>query len=59
MAKQLLRPHLFKPASLTLLTSATAFLLLLFASFCCSAQTDQGAITGVVQDPTGAVIPNA
>src|SRR5580698_3257703 len=59
MAKQLLRPHLFKPASLTLLTSATAFLLLLLMSTDSSAQTDQGAITGVVQDSSGAVIPNA
>ncbi|MGB6133355.1 MAG: TonB-dependent receptor [Acidobacteriaceae bacterium] len=32
--------------------------LMLFAAPC-SAQTDQGAITGVVQDASGAVIPNA
>ena len=33
--------------------------LLLLTSPYSSAQTDQGAITGVVQDSTGAVIPNA
>lgn len=32
--------------------------LALFAAHC-SAQTDQGAITGIVQDTSGAVIPNA
>jgi hypothetical protein len=33
----------------------------MFLSLCTGvhAQVDQGAITGVVQDPTGAVIPNA
>ena len=46
-------------------TAFTAFVatviiatLMLFAAPC-SAQTDQGAITGVVQDASGAVIPNA
>jgi hypothetical protein len=33
-------------------------MVMAFAS-CCSAQTDQGAITGIVQDPSGAMIPNA
>ena len=36
-----------------------AAVLLLLPTSRCLARTDQGAITGVVQDPTGAVIPNA
>lgn len=38
--------------------SLTIATVMLFA-VACSAQTDQGAITGVVQDASGAVIPNA
>jgi hypothetical protein len=60
MAKQLFsRPSFSKRPTSTLLSSALALLLTLLTSLHCSAQTDQGAITGVVQDPTGAVIPNA
>lgn len=56
----LLRPNSSKFPSVTVLASAavTIFLLLLMPSFS-PAQTDQGAITGVVQDSTGAVIPDA
>jgi hypothetical protein len=59
MTKQFLRPSSSKRLNLTLLASAVAaMLLLLLTSPYSSAQTDQGAITGVVQDSTGAVIPN-
>ncbi len=38
---------------------STAMCMLLLALPRASAQVDQGSITGTVQDPTGAVIPNA
>src|SRR6202035_466875 len=56
MVNQFLRPSISK--SYSFLASAAAALLLLTPSYSI-AQTDQGAITGVVQDSTGAVIPNA
>ena len=56
MVNRFLRPSISKRASF--LASAAAALLLLTSAYS-SAQTDQGAITGVVQDSTGAVIPNA
>src|ERR1700756_4997279 len=60
MIKRLLRPNSSKRLSLTFLASAVAgMLLMLLTSPYSSAQTDQGAITGVVQDSTGAVITNA
>jgi hypothetical protein len=60
MIKRLLRPNSSKRLSLTFLASAVAgTLLMLLTSPYSSAQTDQGAITGVVQDSTGAVITNA
>src|SRR6266581_1252323 len=60
LAKLFLRPGISKRSSLPFLTSPIAvLLLLLLTSAYSSAQTDQGAITGVVQDSTGAVIPNA
>src|SRR4029077_19834903 len=57
MIKRLLRPNSSKRLSLAFLASAVAGMLL--TSPYSSAQTDQGAITGVVQDSTGAVITNA
>ena len=54
--KRFLRPSISKRPSF--LASAAAALLLLSSAYS-SAQTDQGAITGVVQDSTGAVIANA
>jgi len=60
MIKRLLRPNSSKRLSLTFLASTVAGMwLMLLTSPYSSAQTDQGAITGVVQDSTGAVIPNA
>jgi len=60
MIKRLLRPNSSKRLSLTFLASAVAgMLLMLLTSPSSSAQTDQGAVTGVVQDSTGAVITNA
>src|ERR1700758_4427573 len=60
MTKRFLRPSSWKRLNLTFVASAVAaMLLLLLTSPYSSAQTDQGAITGVVQDSTGAVIPNA
>src|SRR5579859_7445750 len=56
MMNRFLRPSISKRRSF--LASAAAALLLLASAYS-SAQTDQGAITGVVQDSTGAVIPNA
>jgi len=38
--------------------SIVAALVLLFPGSACLAQVDQGAITGLVQDPSGAVVPN-
>ncbi len=60
MAKLFLRPIFSKRPSVTVLASAVVAisLLLLMPSYS-PAQTDQGAITGVVQDSTGAVIPDA
>jgi len=57
MAKPFLRPSISKRFSLPVLASAAISLLLI--SPYSSAQTDQGSITGVVQDSTGAVIANA
>jgi Carboxypeptidase regulatory-like domain/TonB dependent receptor len=60
MAKPFLRPSFSKRPRLTLLASAaTAVLLQLLTSPQSFAQTDQGAITGIVQDSTGAVIAKA
>jgi hypothetical protein len=59
MAKPSLRSSIAKKISLTFLAQALAALVLLLPSADASAQTDQGAITGVVEDATGAVIPNA
>jgi len=60
MVKRFLRPSISKRFSLPFLASAAAALVLLLLTSADSlAQTDQGAITGVVQDSTGAVIPNA
>src|SRR6266702_318531 len=59
MAKLSLRPSIMKRFNLPFLSMVVAALVLLLTSADSSAQTDQGAITGVVQDSTGAVIPNA
>ena len=59
MAKQFPRPRFRKQTIQILLTSVVLAISLVLLAVRCSAQTDQGAITGVVQDPTGAVIPNA
>ena len=60
MTKLFLRPSFSKKRSVTLRGSILALLgLFLLASSNSSAQTDQGAITGVVQDSTSAVIPDA
>jgi len=56
MVNRFLRPIISK--RLSILASTAAALLLLTSAYS-SAQTDQGAITGVVADSTGAVIPNA
>src|ERR1700760_2504072 len=39
--------------------STAILMLLVFGSKPLVAQVDEGAITGTIQDPTGAVIPNA
>jgi hypothetical protein len=59
MAKPSLRPSICRRFSLLFLAPSIAVLMLLLTSADSSAQTDQGSITGVVQDSTGAVIPNA
>src|SRR5258708_5764752 len=59
MAKLSLRPSIAKRFSLPFLAPAVAALVLLLTSADSSAQTDQGSITGVVDDSSGAVIPNA
>jgi hypothetical protein len=60
MAKLFSRPSFSERPNLTLLASALAAVLFLLLTVpYCSAQTDQGAITGIVQDSSGAVIPNA
>jgi hypothetical protein len=59
MAKPSLRPSIYRRFSLLFLAQSIAALMLLLTSADSSAQTDQGSITGVVQDSTGAVIPNA
>src|SRR5271168_4360182 len=60
MTKLFLRPSSSKKPSLTLLGSVVAAMSLLLLTLPYSlAQTDQGAITGVVQDSSGAVIPDA
>src|SRR5580658_3250554 len=56
MVKRFLRPSISKKPSFLAFAAAA---LLLLASAYSSAQTDQGAITGVVQDSTGAVISNS
>ena len=53
-----LRPIPSDATHSTLLLSLMIATLLLFAARV-SAQTDQGAITGIVQDTSGAMIPNA
>ncbi len=54
----LLRPI---PSDATLSTLLTFMMIvtLIVCAACCSAQTDQGAITGIVQDKSGALIANA
>ena len=52
------RPSTSKLNLLRLLTAVLAVLLPLFAASS-HTQTDQGTITGVVQDSSGAVLPNA
>lgn len=60
MARQSLRPAtLIRTYSTFFVACMTVLLMLLAATLPCDAQTDQGAITGVVQDTSGAVIPNA
>jgi hypothetical protein len=55
MVNRFLRPiNLMRPIFL-----AFAVVVLLLTADSSSAQTDQGAITGVIQDSTGAVIANA
>jgi outer membrane receptor protein involved in Fe transport len=56
----MLKSNLLRPSSsyATLRAFLMIAMVVAFAS-CCSAQTDQGAITGIVQDPSGAMIPNA
>ena len=49
-------PRLFKSFGFITLT---ALLLLLIQSPRLFGQVDEGSITGTVQDPTGAVVPNA
>jgi hypothetical protein len=44
---------------LSLTLSTLVLLLLLMQSHCVFGQVDEGAITGTVQDPSSAVIPNA
>jgi len=56
MVEKLLRPSISKRPSF--LAFAAASLMLLISVYS-SAQTDQGAITGIVQDSSGAVIANA
>src|SRR5580692_6380385 len=56
MVNRFLRPSISKKRSF--LTFSAAALLLLTSAYS-AAQTDQGAITGVVQDSSGAVIANA
>ena len=57
MAKPSSRPNILKRFGLPYLAPATILLLLM--PVYSSAQTDQGSITGVVDDSSGAVIPNA
>ncbi len=59
MARILLRPATSTRINSTFLVTGLALLSLLLAAPPCSAQTDQGSITGVVQDTSGALIPNA
>jgi Carboxypeptidase regulatory-like domain/TonB-dependent Receptor Plug Domain len=59
MEKLTLRPSIAKRFRRRILASAVSALALFLTSTYSSAQTDQGAITGVVGDPSGAVIPNA
>src|SRR5580658_11255089 len=56
MVKRFLRPSISKRHSFLAFAAAA---LLLLTSLYSAAQTDQGAITGVVQDSSGAVIANA
>ncbi|HMG85391.1 MAG TPA: TonB-dependent receptor [Terracidiphilus sp.] len=58
MARIHLRPATSTRTISTFLATGLALLMLLLAASC-SAQTDQGSITGIVQDSSGALIPNA
>jgi carboxypeptidase family protein len=59
MARPSLRPNISQRSTFSFLASAITTVFLLLASPHSFAQTDQGAITGIVQDSTGAVIPDA
>src|SRR6201995_1019206 len=59
MAKLFLRLILSTQSRSALLTAVAVALLLLSVQPLCFAQTHQGAITGVVQDSSGAGIANA
>ena len=60
MAKQSLRPVVSVLTNSTFFVTGMAVLLMLLAiALPCAAQTDQGAITGIIQDASGALIPNA
>jgi hypothetical protein len=58
MAREFLRPATSRRTNSTFLATSVALVTLLLAASC-SAQTDQGSITGIVQDTSGALIPNA
>jgi hypothetical protein len=52
-------PLSFRWAKSLLYLTLSALFLLLMQGQCAFSQVDEGAITGTVSDPTGAVIPNA